>query len=58
MQDESADPLLTLKSVHALTQAAGCYVKLTEAGEFEARLEALEQDLEGRGKTAFTGAYA
>ena len=42
LQDECADPYLTLKAVHAFTQAAGCYIKLTEAGEFEARLEALE----------------
>ena len=40
--DETADPLVTLKAVHAFTQATGCYIKLTEAGEFEARLEALE----------------
>lgn len=53
--DEAADPLVTLKAVHAFTQAAGCYIKLTEAGEFEARLEALEEVVEDHASK--NGAY-
>jgi hypothetical protein len=33
---------LSLRCVHALSQACGQYAKLLEIGEFEARLKALE----------------
>ena len=40
------DSALVLKGVHALTQAAGAYARLVEAGEIEARLAEVEQRLE------------
>jgi hypothetical protein len=36
------EPELTLRAVHAISQASGQYVKLLETGEFEARLAAIE----------------
>ena len=39
---KAGDSALTLRGVHALTQATGAYAKLVEVGEFEARLTALE----------------
>lgn len=41
--DAANDPATRLKAVHALTQAAGAYVKLTAATDFEARLLAIEE---------------
>ena len=37
------DPEVTLRCVHALSQACGQYSKLIEIGEFEARLKVLEE---------------
>ena len=37
---------LTLKAVHAVSQCAGQYSKLLEVGELEARLQALEAQLQ------------
>jgi hypothetical protein len=37
------DPEFRLRCVHALCQAAGAYARLLEVGEFEARLQALEE---------------
>ncbi len=42
------DRELTLKAVHALSQCCGQYSKLLEVGEFEARLGALEQQIQER----------
>jgi hypothetical protein len=39
---ESDDDELSLKAVHALSQASGQYLKLLEIGEFEASIAALE----------------
>ena len=39
---DGTDPALTLRAVHALTQATGAYAKLVQAVELEARVEALE----------------
>ena len=36
------DDELTLRAVHAISQASGQYAKLIEVGEFEARLKAVE----------------
>lgn len=36
------------KLTHALAQAAGPYLKALEVGEFEKRLEALEEELKGQ----------
>jgi hypothetical protein len=36
------DAELTLRAVHAISQASGQYAKLIEVGEFEARLKVLE----------------
>ena len=57
VQDENADSALTLKGTHALVQAAGAYVKITDAGEFEARLSAIEKKL-GTAPPNYTGAIA
>ena len=40
--DEGADATVTLKAAHCLSQTASTYVRLTEVGELEARLTALE----------------
>ena len=40
--DPDVDALVRLRAVHAVTQAAGAYLKVVEASEFEARLTALE----------------
>ena len=47
---EADDPELTLRCVHALSQAAGQYVKLLEVGEYEARLASIEATLKGGGR--------
>jgi hypothetical protein len=39
---ESDDDELSLKAVHAVSQASGQYLKLLEIGELEARVAALE----------------
>ena len=57
VQDENADSALTLKGTHALVQAAGAYVKITESGEIESRLDALEKKLVNY-SGSFTGAHA
>lgn len=57
VQDENADSALTLKGTHALVQAAGAYVKITDAGEFEARLSAIEKKLE-KAPPKYSGAFA
>ena len=57
-EDEDADPALTLRAVHCLSQTASTYVKLTEAGELEKRMDALEETLKGRRGMASSGAYA
>jgi hypothetical protein len=36
------NPELALKAVHAISQAAGMYVRLLETSDFERRLQALE----------------
>jgi hypothetical protein len=38
----STDDELTLRAVHAISQASGQYARLIEVGEFEARLAAIE----------------
>jgi len=43
---QSEDPEFTLRCVHALSQACGQYSKLLEIGEFEARLAAVEAELQ------------
>lgn len=43
---EGADDTLRLRAVHAITQAAASYVKITETGELEARLAELEKAIE------------
>lgn len=45
LQDDGADPALKLRAIHALTQASGSYVKVLEATEFQARLNAIEERL-------------
>jgi hypothetical protein len=39
---ESEDDELSLKAVHAVSQASGQYLRLLEIGELEARVAALE----------------
>lgn len=39
---EAEDPDFRLRCIHAISQAAGQYVRLLESGEFDARLKALE----------------
>ena len=46
--DDQTDDQTALRAIHAITQATTAYVKLVEAGEFEARLEALEKQLSVR----------
>lgn len=53
-----SDDVLTLKAVHAITQACTAYAKLVEASELEARLAELEQVVEQRSKQHQTRAYA
>ena len=43
---DTEDPHLSLKAVHAVSQCAGSYAKVLEVGELEARLQALEAELE------------
>ncbi len=45
-------PELTLKAVHAITQASTAYVKLIEVGELEARLAELEKAVEANKTTS------
>ena len=48
---EHEDPHLSLKAVHAVSQCAANYAKVLEVGELEARLQALEAEVEaGRGR--------
>ncbi len=42
ISDNASDPALVLKASHALFQGAAAFAKVLGAGEFEARLEALE----------------
>ena len=48
LQDPDSDTSATLKAVHAITSASTAYAKLVEIGEFEHRLEAIEQLLKKR----------
>ena len=48
MKEATGNPDLTLRACHCLSQCIGQYAKLTEAGELEARLEALEQQQQRR----------
>jgi len=43
---EAADPDVTLRCVHALSQACGQYAKLIAVGEYETRLARIEQWME------------
>lgn len=45
----NADPQITLRAVHATSQAAAAYVKIIETGELQARLEALEGQIAPEG---------
>jgi len=45
---EAEDDEMTLKAVHAISQASGQYSRLLEIGEFEARLAQVEAMLQGR----------
>ena len=58
VEDSDADPALTLRAAHCLSQTASTYVRLTEAGELEKRMDALEEALTGRRGMATNGAYA
>ena len=40
--DAATDPAERLRAVHAISQAAGNYLRLVEATEFDARLRAVE----------------
>ena len=46
--EQAEEPELRLKSVHALSQCCGQYIKLLETGEIEARLAAIEERVQGR----------
>ncbi len=46
--DDQSDSQTVLKAVHAITSASTAYAKLVEIGEFEKRLEAVEQLLKKR----------
>ncbi|MEO1571656.1 MAG: hypothetical protein AAFU51_10340 [Bacteroidota bacterium] len=51
---ESEDAAQVLKATHALVQASGTYVKVVEAAELEARLDAVEKALaEGKASASF-----
>jgi hypothetical protein len=52
------DDTMTLKAVHAMTQACTAYAKLVEASELEARLVELEQMMQNRNNKQQTRAYA
>jgi hypothetical protein len=56
--DNESDDIMTLKAVHAITQACTAYAKLVEASELEARLSELEQVMEQRSNRQQTRAYA
>ena len=43
LADRQTDPEVKLRSISALATAAGVYMKIAEASEFESRLTALEQ---------------
>ena len=43
---QSEDPEVTLRCVHALSQACGQYLRVLEVGEFESRLAAIEAELQ------------
>ena len=44
--DTASDPEVILRAGHAVSQIAGQYSKLLEIGELEARLRALEQQMQ------------
>jgi hypothetical protein len=44
----AVDDELTLRAVHAISQAAGQYARLLEVGEFEARLPQIEDNQQRR----------
>lgn len=44
---DAGDPALTLRAVHALTQACTAYAKLTESCELEERVTELEARFDG-----------
>ena len=46
--DDQSDTLTVLKAVHAITSASTAYAKLVEIGEFEHRMDAIEQLLKKR----------
>lgn len=46
IDDPEADAALRLRAVHAVTQATASYAKILEATEFEARLQALEDQVD------------
>ncbi len=46
--EQSQEPELRLKAIHAFSQCAGQYAKLIEVGELEARLVALEARVQGK----------
>ena len=48
--DEAEEPELTLRAIHAISQASGQYAKLLEIGELEARIAALEAEQKGTGR--------
>jgi len=49
LQRAEGDPEVILKAVHAISQCAGQYSKLIEAGEWESRLTVVEAAIqEGR----------
>jgi hypothetical protein len=48
LQDPDNGPELTLKAVHAMQQACSSYVRLVEAGELEARMTEIENQLNGK----------
>jgi hypothetical protein len=50
--EETADPSMTLRAVHAITQACAAYVKLVESSELEARVAELEAQVASRNSRA------
>lgn len=45
VSDITMEAALRLRAVHAVTQAATSYTKVLDATEFEARLQALEEEV-------------
>jgi hypothetical protein len=51
IMENTSEPDLKLRCSHAITQAAGTYGRLVEAGELENRIASLENAAQSQGGT-------